>query len=62
MVRYILTSITGQIDDLETTFTKVSGELAQQHAVLMEKHNALDKRVIRLESWKDLFHLSEKDD
>lgn len=60
LLRYVFTSIIDKLDDLEATFTRVTGKLESDHLKLANDLKGLDRRVIRLESWRDLLELLEQ--
>lgn len=57
LIRVSVKSITDDIAKLEAAFTRVSGALAAEHARTDEKLMGVDRRVTRLESWRELYLL-----
>ena len=59
LLRNAWQSIEDKIDDLESSFVRVTSDLATEHAALSQRVNDVDKRLARLESWRELVTLPD---
>jgi len=59
LLRNAWLSVENKIDDLESSFVRVTSDLAQEHAALSQRVADVDKRLVRVESWRELFMLPD---
>jgi hypothetical protein len=59
LLRNAVTSITDRILSLEAAFTRVTADLAMQHKALEVRIENIDRRLVRVESWKEIISLRD---
>lgn len=59
LIRSAVGSVTKNLERLETSFTRVTADLAAQHAALEQRADNMDRRLVRVESWKELVSLPD---
>lgn len=52
-------SVDDKIDTLDRSFTNVTARLASDHNLLRDELNKQDRRVTRLESWREMLMLPD---
>ena len=57
LVRWGVNSVTTRIDHLDTGMARIAGQLADEQQNFNQKLDQVDKRVTRIESWKELVTL-----
>jgi hypothetical protein len=57
LIRNAVSGIVDRINHLEASFTRVTGELAARHNYIEKRIDHIDRRVTRVESWKELVTL-----
>jgi hypothetical protein len=59
LLRNAWMSVEQKIDDLEASFARITSDIVRQHAAMEERLQSIDKRLVRIESWKELFTLPD---
>lgn len=59
LLRNAWRSVEDKIDDLEASFARVTSDLVRQHAAMEQRVENIDHRLVRVESWRELFSLPD---
>lgn len=58
LLRNLIVTVQDSINDMEASFTRIAAELATETKAIKELFGMLDRRVVRLESWREMFDLA----